>query len=160
SVSRPSICFRTRSTLRLSCALSGGGKDLYASRLEDARLPEVRKSKYVGMSDPIQSEAPSRPPVDGPVRPHSFRHAGALIGRGIAHIERALTRQNTARNAMLLSLLALPPISFLYLALRPNPRQLWAQRWPILVFSGLYQMALDRCVEIIGLEYLPETGPV
>src|SRR5436190_13697522 len=121
---------------------------------------DIRESKYLGMSDPIQSEAPSRPAVDGAVGLHSARHAGALIGRGIAHIERALTTQNTARNAMLLSLLALPPISFLYLALRPNPRQLWAQRWPTIVFLGLYQMALDRCVEITGLEYLPKTGPV
>src|SRR5207247_3053039 len=110
--------------------------------------------------DCIRSEIQSRPGVDGAVGLHSARHAGALIGRGIAHIERVLTRQNTARNAMLLSLLALPPVSFLYLALRPNPRQLWAQRWPTIVSSGLYQMALDRCVEITGLEYLPETGPV
>ena len=121
---------------------------------------DIRESKYRCMSDPIRSEAQRRPAVDGVVGLHSARHAGALIGRGIAHIERALTRQNTARNAMLLSLLALPPITFLYLALRPNPRQLWAQRWPTIVFLGLYQMALDRCVEITGLECLPKTGPV
>lgn len=122
---------------------------------------DVGESKYLRMTeDCIRSEIKSQPGVDEAVGLHSAKHAGALIGRGIAQIGRALTRQNTGRNAMLLSLLALPPVSFLYLALRPNPRQLWAQRWPTIVSSGLYQMALDRCVEITGLEYLPETGPV
>jgi 1-acyl-sn-glycerol-3-phosphate acyltransferase len=37
---------------------------------------------------------------------------------------------------------------------------MWAQRWPTLTFVGLYQIALDRCVEIEGLEHLPRTGPV
>ncbi len=69
-------------------------------------------------------------------------------------------RDRSVRNAMLLSLLAAPPISFLLLALKPNPRQVWAQRWPAITFIGLYQLALDKCVEIEGLEHLPETGPV
>src|SRR5256712_13179524 len=112
---------------------------------------DIRESKYRCMSDPIRSEAQRRPAVDGVVGLHSARHAGAFIGRGIAHIERALTRQNTARNAMLLSLLELPPISFLYLALRQNTRQIWAPRWPNIVFLGLYQMALVHCVEHNGL---------
>jgi 1-acyl-sn-glycerol-3-phosphate acyltransferase len=37
---------------------------------------------------------------------------------------------------------------------------MWAQRWPTIVFVGLYQIALDRCVEIEGLEHLPDSGPV
>jgi 1-acyl-sn-glycerol-3-phosphate acyltransferase len=60
----------------------------------------------------------------------------------------------------LLGLLAAPWLGFLAIALRPSPRQMWAQRWPTISFVGLYQIALDRCVEIIGLDHLPETGPV
>jgi 1-acyl-sn-glycerol-3-phosphate acyltransferase len=37
---------------------------------------------------------------------------------------------------------------------------MWSQRWPTITFVGLYQIALDRCVEIEGLEHLPKTGPV
>jgi 1-acyl-sn-glycerol-3-phosphate acyltransferase len=33
-------------------------------------------------------------------------------------------------------------------------------RWPTITFLGLYQIALDRCVEIEGLQNLPESGPV
>src|SRR6185295_7565943 len=44
--------------------------------------------------------------------------------------------------------------------LKPSPRQIWAQRWPTITFVGLYQIALDRCVEIEGLEHFPTTGPV
>ena len=50
----------------------------------------------------------------------------------------------------LLSLLAEPPISFLLIGLWPSPRQMWSQRWPTIAFVGLYQMALDRCVQIEG----------
>jgi 1-acyl-sn-glycerol-3-phosphate acyltransferase len=45
-------------------------------------------------------------------------------------------------------------------ALRRNPRQMWAQRWPTIVFVGLYEIALDRCVRIEGIEHLPKSGPV
>src|SRR4051812_17625506 len=37
---------------------------------------------------------------------------------------------------------------------------MWAQRWPTITFVGLYQLALDKCVRIEGLENVPETGPV
>jgi len=112
------------------------------------------------MSDVVESETETKRAGDGTAQLNSAKEAGAAIGRSIAHIEKALTPENAARNALLLSLLALPPIGFLYLALRPNPRQVWAQRWPAITFIGLYQMALDRCVEIEGLGYLPESGPV
>src|SRR3989442_1178592 len=89
-----------------------------------------------------------------------FREAAEFIGRNIARVEKAFTGKYAARNWMLLSLLAAPPISFVLIALRPNPRQIWAQRWPTIAFVGFYQIALDRCVEIEGLEHLPKTGPV
>src|SRR5439155_11543139 len=111
------------------------------------------------MSDTSGSEAQTKPVVGSTADLNSAKQAGAVIGRSIAHIEKALT-PNAARNAVLLSLLALPPIGFLYFALRRNPRQIWAQRWPAITFIGLYQIALDRCVKITGLEYLPESGPV
>jgi len=66
----------------------------------------------------------------------------------------------TARNLAVLGLLAAPWVGFLALTLKPSPRLLWAQRWPTLSFFGLYQIALDDCVEIAGLEHLPKTGPV
>ncbi len=88
------------------------------------------------------------------------REAAEFIGRSIAQIEKALTRKYAIRSVTLLTLLAAPPISFFLIALRPNPRQLWVQRWPTIAFVGLYQIALDGCVEIEGLEYLPKTGPV
>jgi len=96
------------------------------------------------MSDVVESETETKRAGDGTAQLNSAKEAGAAIGRSIAHIEKALTPENAARNALLLSLLALPPIGFLYLALRPNPRQVWAQRWPAITFIGLYQMALDR----------------
>jgi 1-acyl-sn-glycerol-3-phosphate acyltransferase len=68
--------------------------------------------------------------------------------------------KHTARNLTLLGLFAAPWVGLLAMALRPNPRQMWAQRWPTLTFVGLYQIALDRCVQIAGLEHLPKTGPV
>ncbi len=68
--------------------------------------------------------------------------------------------KNTTRNLALLGLLAAPWVGFLAVALRPSPRQMWAQRWPTITFVGLYQIALDRCVEIFGLDHLPKTGPV
>ena len=86
--------------------------------------------------------------------------AAEFIGRSIAHIEKAFTGKHAVRNMALLSLLAAPPISFFLVALRPSPRQIWAQRWPTITFIGLYRMALDRFVEIEGLEHLPESGPV
>ncbi|PYS32299.1 MAG: hypothetical protein DMG14_34865, partial [Acidobacteria bacterium] len=108
----------------------------------------------------IRAKPQSRPVLYRTLWLHSAGDAAALIGRSIAQFERALTQENAARNVMLISLLAVPPISFLLLALRPNPRQVWAQRWPAIAFIGLYEIALDRCVEIEGLEYLPEIGPV
>jgi len=108
----------------------------------------------------IRVKPQSRPVLYRTLWLHSAGDAAALIGRSIAQFERALTQENAARNVMLISLLAVPPISFLLLALRPNPRQVWAQRWPAIAFIGLYEIALDRCVEIEGLEYLPEIGPV
>jgi 1-acyl-sn-glycerol-3-phosphate acyltransferase len=87
-------------------------------------------------------------------------HSAELIGRSIARIEKAFAGRTAARNLALFSLLAAPPISFLWIALRPNPRQIWAMRWPTITFLGLYQIALDRCVEIEGMENLPDHGPV
>jgi len=72
----------------------------------------------------------------------------------------ALSSKRTTRNLAVLGLLAAPWVGFLAIALKPSPRQMWAQRWPTISFVGLYQIALDRCVEIIGLEHLPQTGPV
>ena len=66
----------------------------------------------------------------------------------------------TTRNLAIMGLLAAPCVGFLAVALRPNPRQMWAQRWPTITFVGLYQLALDRCVRIEGLEHVPKTGPV
>src|SRR6185295_4827164 len=74
--------------------------------------------------------------------------------------EKAPRENHTARNLALLGLLAAPWIGFLAMALKPSPRQLWAQRWPTIAFVGLYQIALHRCVEIEGLDHLPKTGPV
>ena len=68
--------------------------------------------------------------------------------------------KNTHRNLAILGLFAAPWIGFLAVALKPSPRQMWAQRWPTITFVGLYQLALDRCVEILGLEHLPKSGPV
>jgi 1-acyl-sn-glycerol-3-phosphate acyltransferase len=94
---------------------------------------------------------------------HSDGHVqdtAELIGRSIARIEKAFRGKSAVRNLAIFSLLAAPPLSFLWIALRPNPRQIWALRWPTIAFVGLYQIALDRCVEIDGLENLPENGPV
>jgi len=82
------------------------------------------------------------------------------IGGRIAVIEKASPKKNTTRNLVLLGLLAAPWLGFLAIALKPSPRLMWAQRWPTITFVGLYQIALDRCVEIEGLEHLPKTGPV
>ena len=60
----------------------------------------------------------------------------------------------------MLGLLTAPWLGFLAVALRPNPKQMWAQKWPTILFVGLYQIALDRCVEVEGLENLPASGPV
>ncbi len=68
--------------------------------------------------------------------------------------------KKTVRNMAILGLLAAPWVGFLAVALRPNPRQMWAQRWPTVTFVGLYQIALDKCVEIDGLEHIPTTGSV
>ncbi len=74
--------------------------------------------------------------------------------------ENDLPKKRTTRNLAVIGLLAAPWVGFLAIALKPSPRQMWAQRWPTISFVGLYQIALDRCVEIIGLEHLPQTGPV
>jgi 1-acyl-sn-glycerol-3-phosphate acyltransferase len=78
----------------------------------------------------------------------------------LAGIDTTPPEKHRARNLALLGLAAAPWVGFLALALKPSPRQMWAQRWPTLTFVGLYQIALDRCVEIEGLENLPTTGPV
>ena len=72
----------------------------------------------------------------------------------------AVERKTTGRHLALLGLLSAPWVGFLAVALKPNPRQMWAQRWPTLTFVGLYQLALHKCVEIHGLDHLPATGPV
>ncbi len=69
-------------------------------------------------------------------------------------------KQSRARNFALLGLAAAPWVGFLAIALKPSPRQMWAQRWPTLTFVGLYQIALDRCVQVEGLDHLPTSGPV
>ncbi len=106
-----------------------------------------------------RAESQTERAVDRSAGPHS-QEVAEFIGRRIAHIEKAFTGKHGFRNLALLGLLAAPPISFLLVALRPNPRQLWLQRWPTLTFLGLYQIALDRYVKIEGLEHLPQTGPV
>src|SRR5947209_8584516 len=78
----------------------------------------------------------------------------------IAGVEKAPPAKHTARNLALFGLLAAPWVGFLALALKPSPRQMWAQRWPTLTFVGMYQIALHRCVEIEGIEHLPTSGPV
>src|SRR5215471_1276103 len=78
----------------------------------------------------------------------------------VSELDAAPPERHRARNLALLGLAAAPWVGFLAIALRPSPRQMWAQRWPTLTFVGLYQLALDRCVEIEGLEYLPTAGPV
>jgi 1-acyl-sn-glycerol-3-phosphate acyltransferase len=71
-----------------------------------------------------------------------------------------IDRKTAGRNLTVLGLLAAPWVGFLAVALKPNPRRMWAQSWPTLTFVGLYQLALHKCVEIHGLEHLPATGPV
>src|SRR5262245_56667572 len=60
----------------------------------------------------------------------------------------------------MLGLFAAPWVGFLAVALKPSPRPMWAKRWTRIKFVGLYRVALDRSVEIFGLEYLPRSGPV
>src|ERR1043166_10287134 len=78
----------------------------------------------------------------------------------LAELNRLAPDKHRTRKLALLGLAAAPWIGFLAIALKPSPRQMWAQRWPTLTFIGLYQIALDRCVQIEGLEHLPATGPV
>jgi 1-acyl-sn-glycerol-3-phosphate acyltransferase len=73
---------------------------------------------------------------------------------------KAMERKTTGRNLAILGLLAAPWVGFLAVALKPNPRQMWAQRWPTVTFVGLYRLALHKCVEIHGLHHLPANGPV
>ena len=68
--------------------------------------------------------------------------------------------KDAAKSLAVLGLLAAPWVGFLAVALKPSPRKMWAQKWPTIAFVGLYQIALDRCVEIEGLEHLPTSGPV
>src|SRR5215510_15742273 len=75
-------------------------------------------------------------------------------------LSKGIAGKNATRSLALLGLFAAPWVGFLAVALKPSPRQMWAQRWPTITFVGLYQLALDRCVEIFGLEYLPRSGPV
>src|SRR5438132_3346799 len=78
----------------------------------------------------------------------------------IVPVPKSPPENHTGRNLALLGLLAAPWLGFLAMALKPSPRQIWAQRWPTITFVGLYQIALDRYVEIEGLEHLPRIGPV
>jgi 1-acyl-sn-glycerol-3-phosphate acyltransferase len=82
------------------------------------------------------------------------------IGAILAGLNGRAPDKQRARKLALLGLAAAPWIGFLAIALKPSPRQMWAQRWPTLTFIGLYQIALDRYVDIEGLEHLPTTGPV
>src|ERR1051326_6473632 len=82
------------------------------------------------------------------------------LDQALAQIEAAPQESHRARNLALLGLAAAPWVGLLAIALKPSPRQMWAQRWPTLTFIGLYQIALDRCVEVEGLENLPAAGPV
>jgi 1-acyl-sn-glycerol-3-phosphate acyltransferase len=75
-------------------------------------------------------------------------------------MSRRTERNTTVRNLAIFGLFAAPWVGFLAAALKPNPRRMWAQRWPTVTFVGLYQLALDRCVEIQGLENLPSSGPL
>src|SRR5436190_6460242 len=75
-------------------------------------------------------------------------------------MSKAVTNKTTARNLAIMGLLAAPWVGFLAIALKPSPRQMWTQRWPTITFVGLYQLALDKCVELQGIEHLPTTGPV
>src|SRR5215510_3454759 len=75
-------------------------------------------------------------------------------------LSKGIAGKNATRSLALLGLFAAPWVGFLAVALKPSPRQMWAQRWPTITFVGLYQLALDRCVEIFGLEHLPAAGPV
>jgi 1-acyl-sn-glycerol-3-phosphate acyltransferase len=69
-------------------------------------------------------------------------------------------RKTSTRNLAILGLLAAPWVAFMAVALKPSPRQMWAQRWPTITFVGLYQLALNKCVEIHGIEHLPASGSV
>jgi 1-acyl-sn-glycerol-3-phosphate acyltransferase len=75
-------------------------------------------------------------------------------------LSKGFAGKNATRSLAILGLFAAPWVGFLAVALKPSPRQMWTQRWPTITFVGLYQLALDRCVEIFGLEHLPRTGPV
>jgi 1-acyl-sn-glycerol-3-phosphate acyltransferase len=95
-----------------------------------------------------------------PEKTSSESEGDLQTGPAVANPEKFLMGKYAGRNLALLGLFAAPWVGFLALALRPSPRQMWAQRWPTLTFVGLYQIALDSCVEIEGLEHLPQTGPV
>src|SRR5215475_15960235 len=75
-------------------------------------------------------------------------------------MSKGIASKVTSRNLAVLGLLAAPWVGFLAMALKPSPRQMWAQRWPTISFVGLYRLALYQCVEISGLEHLPASGPV
>src|SRR5436190_24140870 len=75
-------------------------------------------------------------------------------------MSKPIQSKGRGRKLAVLGLLAAPWVGFLAVALKPNPRQMWAQRWPTVTFVGLYQLALDKCVEIHGLDHLPARGPV
>src|SRR5262245_8732286 len=75
-------------------------------------------------------------------------------------LPKGIAGKNGTRSLALLGWVAAPWVGFLVVGLTPGPRQMWGQRWPSITFVGLYQLALDRCVEIFGLEHLPRAGPV
>src|SRR5258708_2565278 len=82
------------------------------------------------------------------------------IAGSIANSENAIRAKYPHRSLTLFGLLAAPCFAFLAIALKTIPRQMWAQGWPTITFVGLYRIALDRCVDMEGLQYLPKTGPV
>jgi 1-acyl-sn-glycerol-3-phosphate acyltransferase len=92
-------------------------------------------------------------------RATTFEEPIAGIARELV-LSKQITPKITARHLAILGLLAAPWTGFLAIALKPNPRRMWAQRWPTITFVGLYQLALDRCVEIQGLDHIPKSGPV
>ena len=75
-------------------------------------------------------------------------------------VSKRIAGKITPRHLAMLGLLAAPWAGFLAIALKPSPRRMWAQRWPTITFVGLYQLALDRCVEVYGLEHISTKGPV
>ena len=67
----------------------------------------------------------------------------------------AIDRKKAGRNLAVLGLPLMPRSVFLR-RIKPN-RGRCGQRWPTVTFVGLYQLALHKCVEIHGLDHVPQT---